>query len=234
MILEFAGIPGSGKSTHAARLIDVLCAGGYPARSGTAASYGDRPGGQVRRIVRAYRKGTQLWTYRGLWVVSLSALAASNRPVRDRILTLRRLAKDLDGHRDAAARPEISVFDEGIVQRAFSLFVDGSAAPERLVRSFVSTAPAPDLLILMSVEPAAAVLRLRGRERGLSPRISRLKPSHQLTALHDADELLLTVARGLRGREPSMGLFRVDSAASEAAVDAEILAAVSLAAKGLS
>lgn len=180
MIVEFAGLPGSGKSTLHRELGAALTAEAIPWGLPSAL-----PSSRLRQVRTAIRCGRVL-------ISAALLLARSERTVRERLAALRWVAATLDRQRSARAQPStVWIFDEGIAQRVFLLFVDrtGAADHERASR-FLRMVTPPDVVAVVRVPPAVALERLERRSPGLTARFQRLDQDARVERLEEGAVLL--------------------------------------------
>jgi thymidylate kinase len=218
VIVEFAGLPGSGKSTAAARLISLAHAHGLDTR--TAADLGlvgsSRAPTWARKLLRPATHLLSILTHPKLSWIILAALSTSKRSRAEKwyafrhvLVTIRALRA---ANRDDSAST-LTVLHEGLCQRAFLSFVDGEgAADAEATRRFVRSAPKPDVVVVLRVPPDLALTRVAGRGHGaLSYRFEQLSSEELLERLAEGQRLLLDVARQLASLQPSARTFVVDA-----------------------
>jgi thymidylate kinase len=194
MIIEFAGLPGCGKSTQRDLLIAHLSRQGVSLATPRA----PRAGALPPRLRLHGRRAFIVLAHARLLSFAVRVLLASSRSPRDKLLALKWLVLALDDYAFMRRQPhdQVYVCDEGIAQRAFTLFTEGtSRADPSSVRRFLSRAPRPDVLIDLEIDPAAAVERLENRRVGLPPRLRSLERETVEERLANARADILTVAR---------------------------------------
>ncbi len=146
--------------------------------------------------------------YRGAFLVALQALRRSSRPLRDKIAALRFFAVTLDNYAELSKRSyqdKVCVLEEGILQRAFLLFVDSSSVdPDGRVEKYAQVIPVPDFAVFLDASAAEVLLRLDGRERKLTPRLLHLDEQSVTQVLNQGSELLRSLTLGL-SEAPEVG-----------------------------
>lgn len=210
MIIEFAGLPGSGKSTAAAGLLTSLAdAGASPiAAADLAVAGGTLKLGRCAAVARHSQ-----------FAGDVARLAwRSPRTARERWLLLRTVAVTLQRF-DAAralvpARPV--VFHEGIAQRSFLALVEahGVGSQNDMAR-YLRHAPRPDVVILLRVDPSTCLDRLARRERGLPARLVGLSVHDVENRLDEADTMLARVVHGLDPTRDVTNVIQVDGEADD-------------------
>lgn len=151
-VIEFVGLPGSGKST-----ITRALPGEWPTSRNT-----DPPALPLVRRLSLYRHALP-------FMLSLRPLEAEDTT------RLRRIAAELRFYERPASGP--LVIDQGMIQKLWSILLDrrghSAAALQRLV---VALAPsAPDLIVHLATPPDVAAERLVSRNGGNS-RLQKLPP----------------------------------------------------------
>ncbi|GIH04805.1 thymidylate kinase [Rhizocola hellebori] len=145
-MIALVGIDGSGKTTQAVRLTEALRASGHRVR------YGPNPGGR-RWLARASRRlaGTD-----PVRLLGRRGLLAVESTLRWLAIARSLLAANLTGR--------ISVMDRYSVCQRVSVRVHGGGRLlSRLVHLAYSMFPAPDLLILLDIDPQVAYQRIEHR-----------------------------------------------------------------------
>jgi thymidylate kinase len=218
VIIEFAGLPGSGKSTAAAHLITLAHAYGLDTR--TAADLrqvrSSRAPTWVRKLLRPATDLLSILTHPKLSWTIFAALNSSKRSRAEKLYAFRHVLVTIRAlraaNRDNGAST-LTVFHEGLCQRAFLSFVDGEgAAGTEATRRFVRSAPKPDVVVVLQVPPDLALTRVAGRGHGaLSYRFEQLSREELLERLAEGQRLLLNVARQLASMQPSARTFVVDA-----------------------
>jgi thymidylate kinase len=206
MIVEFAGLPGSGKSTAADKLLKLMTERAVPARRLPLA-----PSPQVdRRLPRPVQEAllaggrTATMISRPTMLTALvSGLRVSERSRAEKWFAFRHAAVTAHAfERAGRMSQELPIFiaPEGICQRAFSVFVDGAGVADlQVVRRFVEGAPRPDIVILLQVAPRIAYQRLVSRGYGaLSYRFDGLSEPELMQRFEAGHGLLVDAADHLQ------------------------------------
>jgi len=191
MIVEFVGLPGSGKTTLKAELESALVAAGIlvlgPKR------------GESRRI---RQKFGSLWRSRTAVLAAARALKSDSRPIAQRVRAMRWLATTLELYHEAHRLEmpgAVLILSEGVAQRALLAFLDAqSSHVSSHVGAYVPRIPKPDMIVHLRIDPVVSVQRQQSRrltegERGDQRAADRfhLEPDRLLTAMQLADQLLL-------------------------------------------
>lgn len=209
MILEFVGLPGAGKSTLHSKLIARLSELNIPVIDGQSVA-GKSAGHETRKSskFRRFRHYVvALCIYYGTIWMAFRQLAASRRSLGEKVLAFRWVIVALGRYQMAASLAgdrALVVFDEGIMQRAFTLFQDiGGAGGSEAVRSYVRSAPLPDVVVRVRVNPKIALRRLSQRDRGLSARFAEASPEQLLRIMKDGQQMFDTMLEELRASNRS-------------------------------
>ncbi len=174
VIVEFTGLPGSGKSFLAAALVDALSATGGPAELASAAV-----GPEIPRLQRLARKATlaaraAVSAPRSTAAATV-AIARSGQPLQQTGRRVQNWLVTNQLQRQARRRPGVHVFDQGLVQELHSLAYQGTwrgalptagPGPGRL---------GPDLLVAVRVPAEVCAARLERRVDANS-RLDRMTP----------------------------------------------------------
>lgn len=150
VVVELVGLPASGKSTLADRLVATV-PGLRSARQGPG-----NPFARVRsKLVSAYR-GRAAITEGALGLIS------DSRPSLERVRSLRWLLTTLENYEQLDGP---IVLAEGALQRAVLLFYDAQRGlwDDGRVRRYVERAPRSDLVVHLEVAPEIAASRYRER-----------------------------------------------------------------------
>lgn len=191
VVVELCGLPGAGKTTLAADVVDRL------RESGLSAVVADAPiSAAVPFAQRSMRK------------VGLLASTVAARP-GEALRAARRLGAGQPNGRDrlavpvqwcvtsavvssAGRRPGLSVLEEGLVQALWSAQLSARspyAADVRRMLAYRSGSATPDLVVHLDVPVEVALARLRARESRHS-RVQRMSDAQQIDILGHGDWLL--------------------------------------------
>ncbi len=189
MIVELAGLPGSGKTWQRDRLRAALHRRFQPSPlsprvreppqlpSWLLAATPDFD--FLQRAALMAQLGVSCLHYRGVFVSALPALVQGRRQWRDKTLAFRLLGVTLDNYRllqNMGSDASFVLFDEGLVQRAFTIFVDNDGTTMwKHLECYIAAVPCPDLIVYLSVDPQRCISRLRSRPRGLPLRFQPLQ-----------------------------------------------------------
>lgn len=208
MIIEFAGLPGAGKSTVALQLLDALDTEGAGALAGD--SLAADPGvlflARLRSVVRHPRFVASVLRY--AW--------RSPRPASERWLLLRMIVVSLHRFDEAKAlgRSKPVIFHEGIVQRSFLALVEAnSVGAEADVERYLRHAPRPDVVVWLRVDPLTCLERIVCRERGVPKRLSSLSSGAVVERFTQGEAMFDQVLRDLRSTGDTV-IARIDGTAS--------------------
>lgn len=154
LVVEFVGLPASGKTTLAGHLATQLQHHGC-----TVANHRVAPS-------LAKKLASKLCVVFGFWRALLPALGAlvfDDRPARQRMRAVRWLISTLEGpiqSRRGTSNGNISITAEGVLQRALLLFFRPEGpVKERLLTRYLSAIPHPDLAVFLDVQPEEAARR---------------------------------------------------------------------------
>jgi hypothetical protein len=216
VIVEFAGLPGSGKSTAAGRLQEAASARGIEVRTALDLRR-DRsdPSARVQGLLprmasQALAIASHPWA---VWA-AVAALGRSQRSPAEKWYALRHVFvtfKVLRAARRGNGSDALIVLPEGLCQRGFLTFVDGGGVGSRAgLRRFLADAPQPDVVILLRTPPGVALSRVARRGHGaISYRFDGLSRR----ALHDRmieGQQLLTDAAGFLASRRGVRMIVLD------------------------
>jgi AAA domain len=161
MIVELFGLPTSGKTTLATRLVARLTEAGIESRLVTA-----REPAQIARILQRLSKLRAMLC--AFTFMPGSADAAWDLlvlfPQRDRLRTIR-LWQDLIQMRElyasAAERAEVLVLDQGFLQALYSVAALSTSCSNESLAAALDKVPRSDLLVALDTSPAIIAERLR-------------------------------------------------------------------------
>lgn len=192
MIIEFVGLPGSGKTTLYRRARQVLDNAGLQlwtpyrlwthdvaplAPSGHARNNGAAPR-KLSHMPRLGRVTTRLQALRANQALVRQVLArilSSKQPWKYKAYAARLFLTSLTDRCFAQKRcgpDEIVLFCEGVVHRGLSVFMHSSNEVDaEPIRHYVRAIPHPDVLIVLQVAPHIALERTRTRRNGSSRRM---------------------------------------------------------------
>jgi thymidylate kinase len=209
MIVEFAGLPGSGKTTLRNAVAAELTSRGWPVE----ARHVIRPSGdRFRALVHRARSAG---AYPGVCRSAVQAMAGDSRPMRERAFALRLTAVTLDNYRWLRGRETIGLIDEGLLQRGFLLFTGTvHAAPTKAMSRYVRALPVPDLVVHLRLDSADVRTRLGDRQRFLPPRYARLAMNELPLALSAGAQVLDEMLQQLNARVERPLLLTLDARTS--------------------
>lgn len=224
-IVELAGIPGSGKSALVARLEDrgflsperalvlALRTNGPLAIKSLSDQEAKAQVDDLFRSCDLSRSFAAFWASHPELIAASSTLSRAHLDREERtyalsvVFTHCRLVAKLaaDGPRDG-----ILLLDEGLVQRAMTLGLPTTmeSASEQSLAAYAMALPTPAGLILLRLDPEAALARLESRPGGPPRRMRGLDRKARLEFLARAGELLERTATQVAGPD----LILVDAA----------------------
>jgi dephospho-CoA kinase len=192
MIIEFVGLPGSGKTTLYRRARQMLDNAGFQlwtpyrlwtndvatlASPGHARKNGATPR-KLSHMSRLSRVATRLQDLRANQALVgrvLARILSSKQPWKYKAYAARLFLTSLTDRCFAQRRSvpdEIVLFSEGVVHRGLSVFMHSSKAVNvEAIRHYVSAIPLPDVLIVLQADPNITLERTRARRNGSSRRM---------------------------------------------------------------
>jgi len=205
-IIEFLGLPASGKSTLASALEEGVAAAGFPVLSPPAS-----------RVKRLAAKAEAVVTYRRAFGIALRALAVDGRPLGQRWVAARWLMTTFAAHLLAGRsdEPHVLVQSEGCAQRALLVFLDaGSLRINPGLTEYLRRCPTPDVLVIVEADVATSVERQI--ERRASTSVARCAdrfdtPEPQLADVIAMAEDLLSRAASEIGNQIGVEVVRIDA-----------------------
>ena len=231
LLLECAGIPGSGKSTITAKLKAWLDASTIPfvdladfmrvegARSRAAVprlngklDIGNKDTDILLKSFRYFFLEEPEYTLR--YLHALLELESS-RDVRDLVLSSFNYACAQRGFfkaRQERVCAVVAIHEEGLVHRLFTLFGYriGDARDEPVLEELAEKTPCPEFLIWTRCSPDVALRRLENRERKTPERLLGVGQQKAADLLGRADRKLETAARILERRGTRVAEVRTD------------------------
>lgn len=179
MILEFVGLPGSGKTTLCDELQRWLAD-----ECGFLSTSGNRSDRNRLNIVLG------IFRYWRATSIAGRVLIESSRSRSDKLVAARWFLSTLGRY----ARPKdrrTLVIDEGLLQRSFLLFLEreGYGSVDRIAR-YVKAIPLPDVVIMVEVDPAESLARLEQRSRPVPRRFRTLANDDRLAVFTQGAQLL--------------------------------------------
>lgn len=188
-VIEFVGLPASGKSTLALALGEYVATSGYPPVR--------PPPSRSKRLVA---KAKALITFRRAFVAAVKALAVDSRPLGQRWLALRWILTTMAARNmsPAAGADPVLIQAEGLAQRALLAFLDaqtGRISPR--LAEYLEYCPRPDVLVLVELAPTESVARQMARRANdqLARRGDRFQiPEPQLVSVMASAEDVLNRA----------------------------------------
>lgn len=226
MLIEFIGLPGSGKTTMYEYLEQGLVRMGNsiapPIQKQAAsdiassASMSGLTAGKLRKLRRFQHYVIAIWRWRRAVCISVAVLLESQRSWSDKLFALRLLIVTLGWYqkvRRLRSSEVIALRDEGFLQRCFLILVDGSREWDLDVASrLVLAGPHADVVVHVKVDLETALYRLERRERGLPVRLERLSKQDTLAAFTYGDNLFRHIAHSVSNDvEPPAKVVEVQS-----------------------
>lgn len=208
MILEFLGAPGSGKSTIACELTQLLRAQGRHARleNSSAPTLGKLLSGRARRLVNAQR-GLLLAPSTLRRVSELNRLLPQpnlKTRLRESYYLLHLYGLCLTQHPGG----DLLILDQGFAQELYSLALASAAgASESAIRSASRCLTRPDLVIKLDVEETSLRHRLAHRGRRRQSRVESML-DQDAGALQRTAALVQRIGTGLRAE--GWNIFEID------------------------
>jgi RecA/RadA recombinase len=206
IVIEFVGLPASGKTTLASALKEHVAASGFALAVPSSS-----------RSERLASKITALVTYRRAYIAAVKALAIDSRPLGQRWLALRWLLTTLAARNVAPTAGAVPVLiqAEGLAQRALLAFLDvqtGRVSPR--LAEYLEHCPRPDVLVRVELEPTASVARQMARRADgqLARRGDRLRISEsQLASMMASAEEVLDRAANEFGSADNVQVLEFDA-----------------------
>lgn len=195
MIIEFVGIPGCGKSTAARHIIAVLEGHSIPIRAATGQVDHGHAKRVARHLLRPVRFTFSLLTSPRATVALIQALVRSGRSFAEKWFAFRHVVVTIDAVAQARRQTTpgtVTVFHEGVCQRSFLAFVDGSGTVDmRRLRRFAADIPHSDIIVVLQADPSTALDRVTQRGHGaLSHRFDHLAGEDLVRRLREGQKLL--------------------------------------------
>ena len=248
MLIEFAGVPGSGKSHLCLRLqrwfdeaqIECLDIAEF-LRAEAARTVGSLPRRKEKLDLGSKDADILLKSFRHFFLdepeYTLLYLRAvleleSSRVVQDLILSSFNYACAQRGFFQARSErvdAAVIVHEEGLVHRLFTLcgYRRGDPTDELVLTEIAERTPLPDILIWTRCPASLAIERLGNRERKMPDRLVGLKVDEAAEVLAHADSKLETVARILARRGAKVAEVRTDVDFDEARLFEALISEVS-------
>jgi len=206
IVIEFVGLPASGKSTLAGGLKEQVATAGF-SLAVPSSSRGQRLIAKVRALV----------TYRRAFVAAVQALAVDSRPLGQRWLALRWIMTTMAARNMATVGGAVPVLiqAEGLAQRALLAFLDvqtGRISP-RLMK-YLEHCPRPDVLVLVGLVPAESAARQMARRANdqSARRADRFQiPESQLVSVMASAEEVLDRAASRFGSADDVEVVTLDA-----------------------
>lgn len=215
LVVEFAGIPGAGKSRLVGTFTAGLAARGVPVHQPQAPLGPATPTAQ-RLARKAATASATVVTGPGTTARVIAAIARSGQPSAGDVAG--RVVQWLVAQRVTAGarqREAVSLVDEGIVQCLWSIGLRGDVEPV-LAALASRRVHRPDLVVAVRVSPEVALARLTARSSAHS-RTQLLPESERLPELTRGDRVLERLVEwcSAEGALPVLELAGNDAAAAE-------------------
>lgn len=217
MIIEFAGLPGSGKSTAAEHLAKAAAKRGITVLTARHLSEPVSSFPFWPRLQQRLALARSVITHPRMAVVLTLGLVRSPRSRFEKWYSFRHVIVTVTLLRRARLVTDpntLTVLHEGMCQRVFQAFVDGrGVADRRTVRQFLRHVPLPDVIVGLKVPPETALARVRSRGHGgLSDRFDDLSDAQLHERLADGQQLLIWTLGYLETRDtPEVGTLMLDA-----------------------
>lgn len=209
MIIEFTGLPGSGKSTLNTAAEEFLRSRGY--HVWTPRNYWQILGLRERatspqRILSVTRKAAALLkpalvNFQLIRVIPWLEVLKGRPFLHQKMVVnsfLSNLA-ELEAAKRVVSNGAVALLDEGIVHRAYGLFVlPQKSINSRAVKDYGRIVDLPDLLVYIRLKRAVSLNRML--DRGVPLRMVGLKNAESLRMLGNGEVLLDTLINSIRKR----------------------------------
>ena len=199
LIVEFVGLPGSGKSSG----VSMLSSSGVPGHTlFTAARFDEQfaapaSGKKFLRYLTSprYRERLRvLLRFHRLSSFVIREILKSKRSFSEKLRAFRLFAVCLNRYsliRKITNENTIVMFEEGMLQRAMTIFVDGlSDVNLRSAQLYLRKIPLPDVLIYLKIKESDAMHHTFQRPRGAIRRFQSLNESQIQKFMSDGALLL--------------------------------------------
>lgn len=195
------GLPGSGKTTlHQTTFEELTKVSEFVL---TPRTLGNSGGGLSQRAQRTLNGVKVALTSKRLICLAVRHLLMSRGSKDERLFLARLFLAALTRYRYIHSHrlwDWIILLDEGIVQRAVTIFVDGQREIDlSAVDDYARMIPTPDVLVYVKTDPEVAIQRAQTRpERGLSSRFQNLNPEHLYKVMTDAEFMLNNLVESIQ------------------------------------
>jgi len=218
LVVEIAGLPGTGKSVLADAVMQRLTTEGVTTTDVTS-GFGPTTSTMGRVTRKTSSLSRAVLTRPSLRGIATVAVGVRQPSVRDRIVRPANLVVAAELTRRARTRVGINVMDQGVTQDSWSLALraDREQALARLER-ILSVAPLPDLIVYVEAARSALVERLEARPSRHS-RLQRQPRTQLRDELKYGGELFESIFASLAmrpaGQRPSV--VRIDGTRDDSA-----------------
>ena len=209
MIIEFTGLPGSGKSTLNKAAEEFLRSKGYYVW--TPRNYWQRVwlrerASSPQRILGVTRKAAALLKPAFVNFQLISVIpwldVLRGRPFRHQKMVVNSFMSnlaELEAAKRVVLNGSVALLDEGIVHRAYGLFVSPQKSiNSKAVKGYARIVDLPDLLVYIRLNRTISLNRIL--ERGVPLRMVGLKKAEILRMLSHGEILLDTLINSIRNR----------------------------------
>ncbi len=214
LLIEFLGLPGSGKTTLARRVVPILQADRIPARlvDPEAETRHIRPSTGLHRLISVARlmkpTGTAILSEPNFALRLTTAIFRSNQPsIRDSLKVLNNWFRVRTALLRSSPAPGVHLFDQGLFQAWWAVEFRARNPTEIASYFHRSSQILPDMLIILRASHATIQRRLDARPAEISRLEKQMKTDP--SAIPKAVSAFEVVSAGLNGRSSTQGALRI-------------------------